>query len=223
MPAQRVSRFLGIIKAYTTRVGEGPFPTELLDATGDLIRNTGREFGTVTGRPRRCGWFDAVLARYSARVCGVTGVAVMLLDVLSELDEIKICIEYEHEGRRLATVPASADVLGECKPVYITKPGWKCDISRAKSLADLPNQARDYLDTISQLLGCPIDVVSMTCGRSRSPAAVYCRITSSASIGWKLAPAALANPAKLAFLKSMMPRTRRWNDAGRNRSPMRMP
>jgi adenylosuccinate synthase len=168
VPAQRVGRFLGIIKAYTTRVGEGPFPTELLDATGDLIRNTGREFGTVTGRPRRCGWFDAVLARYSARICGVTGVAVMLLDVLSELDEIKICTEYEHEGRRIMTVPACADVLGECKPVYISKPGWNCDISQAKALTDLPRHARDYLDTISQLLSCPIDVVSIGPDRNQT-------------------------------------------------------
>jgi adenylosuccinate synthase len=161
VPANRVDRFLGIIKAYTTRVGEGPFPTELLDKTGDLIRNTGREYGTVTGRPRRCGWFDAVLARYSARLCGVNGLAVMLLDVLSELDEIKICVEYEHRGDRRASVPADAESLAECKPVYVTKPGWRCDISKAKSLADLPKQARDYLDTISQLLSCPIDVVSI--------------------------------------------------------------
>jgi adenylosuccinate synthase len=161
VPANRVDRYLGIVKAYTTRVGEGPFPTELLDKTGELIRNTGREFGTVTGRPRRCGWFDAVLARYSARLCGVNGLAVMLLDVLSELDEIKICVEYEHRGQRRTSVPADAESLAECKPVFVTKPGWKSDISKAKSLAELPKQARDYLDTISELLGCPIDVVSV--------------------------------------------------------------
>ncbi len=161
VPAQRVSRFLGIVKAYTTRVGEGPFPTELKDQIGEQIRNTGREFGTVTGRPRRCGWFDAVLARYSARICGVTGLAVMLLDVLSEFDELRLCIEYEHEGRRLKTMPASADVLAECKPVYITKPGWKCDISAARSLGELPAAAREYLETISHLLESPVDVVSV--------------------------------------------------------------
>jgi adenylosuccinate synthase len=161
IPSHRVNRYLGVIKAYTTRVGEGPFPTELHDQVGELIRNTGREFGTVTGRPRRCGWFDAVLARYSARLCGVHGVAVMLLDVLSELDEIRVCVEYEMAGSLVKTLPASAEAVAECKPVYVTRPGWKCDISAARTLADLPGAARDYLDTLSELLRCPIDVVSV--------------------------------------------------------------
>ncbi len=161
VPARCVDRFLGVVKAYTTRVGEGPFPTELLDATGDLIRNTGREFGTVTGRPRRCGWFDAVLARYSARLCGVDGIAVMLLDVLSELDQLSMCVAYEYRGQRLETVPSSAEVLAECRPVYITKPGWRRDISGARTVADLPPEARDYLDTIAQLIGSPVQIVSV--------------------------------------------------------------
>jgi adenylosuccinate synthase len=161
IPAQRIQRFLGVLKAYTTRVGEGPFPTELLDGIGDQIRNTGREFGTVTGRPRRCGWFDAVLARYTARLNGVNGLAVMLLDVLSELDEIKVCVAYEHNGCRRETVPSDAEALAACKPVYETRPGWRSDISTAKSLSELPIQARAYLDRVSELVGCPIDIVSV--------------------------------------------------------------
>jgi adenylosuccinate synthase len=161
VPARQVDRFLGVMKAYTTRVGGGPFPTELHDATGDLIRNTGREFGTVTGRPRRCGWFDAVLARYSARLCGVDALAVMLLDVLSELDEISICVGYVHAGRRLDSVPADVRVLAECQPIYVTKPGWKRDIAQARSLNELPDNARDYLSTISELVGCPVDILSV--------------------------------------------------------------
>ena len=120
----------------------------------------------MTGRPRRCGWFDAVLVRYSSRLCGVDGLAVMLLDVLSELDELSICVGYVHAGRRLDIVPADADTLAECQPIYVTKPGWKRDISAARSLADLPAQARGYLDTLSELVGYPIDIVSV--GRDRS-------------------------------------------------------
>ncbi len=168
VPAQRVGRFLGIIKAYTTRVGEGPFPTELLDEKGDQIRNRGKEFGTVTGRPRRCGWFDAVLASYSARICGVTGLAVMLLDVLSGLGEIQICTAYERVGQQLHTLPADAETLAQCKPVYVTKPGWKCDVSAANRLSDLPAEARDYLDTISALVGIPIDIVSVGPDRNQT-------------------------------------------------------
>ncbi len=161
VPANRVDRFLGVIKAYTTRVGKGPFPTELQDAVGDQIRDRGKEYGTVTGRPRRCGWFDAVVTRYSARLNGVNGLAVTLLDVLSELDELAICVAYVHHGERLATVPADAQTLGECQPIYRTKPGWKRDISGARKLADLPSQARDYLDTMAELVGRPVQIVSV--------------------------------------------------------------
>jgi adenylosuccinate synthase len=168
VPAQRVQRFLGVLKAYNTRVGEGPFPTELQDSIGEHIRTKGREFGTVTGRPRRCGWFDAVLARYSARLCGVHGLAIMLLDVLSELDELRICVAYEYGGERRSTVPADADSLAECKPVYVMHSGWKSDISGARSIGELPVQARDYLDKISQLVGCPIDIVSVGPDRNQT-------------------------------------------------------
>jgi adenylosuccinate synthase len=168
VPSQRVQRFLGVLKAYTTRVGEGPFPTELKDSIGDQIRERGREFGTVTGRPRRCGWFDAVLARYSARICGVTGLAVMLLDVLSEFDELKICVAYEHNGARRTTLPANAEGLAECKPVFVTLPGWKVDISSVRSMDGLPGAAREYLNKISELVGAPIDIVSVGPDRNQT-------------------------------------------------------
>jgi len=161
VPARRVDRFIGVLKAYTTRVGGGPFPTELHDEIGQLIRDTGREYGTVTGRPRRVGWFDAVLARYSARICGVDGLAVMLLDVLSELDELAICVGYVHRGKRIETVPADCDELAACQPIYRTLPGWRCDISEARTPADLPSQARAYLAEIANLVGAPIRIVSV--------------------------------------------------------------
>jgi adenylosuccinate synthase len=161
VPARLVQRFLGVLKAYTTRVGEGPFPTELHDEIGEQIRQTGREFGTVTGRPRRCGWFDSVLARYTARINGVDGLAVMLLDVLSDLDEIKLCVAYELNGKRCESVPCDAEALAACQPVYITLPGWRTDISSARSFDALPVQAQAYLNKVSELVGCPIDVVSV--------------------------------------------------------------
>jgi adenylosuccinate synthase len=168
VPARRIDRFIGVLKAYTTRVGRGPFPTELLDATGDLIRNTGREFGTVTGRPRRCGWFDAVLVRNTARLCGVDALAVMLLDVLSELDELSICVEYVCQGKRTTRPPANCDQFAACQPVYRTMPGWKRDISNARRLGDLPAAARQYLDTISELVGLPISIVSVGPDRAQT-------------------------------------------------------
>lgn len=161
VPARRIERFIGVVKAYTTRVGRGPFPTELHDETGELIRTTGREFGTVTGRPRRCGWFDAVLVRYTSRLCGVDSLAVMLLDVLSELDELEICVEYDCRGKRVVTVPGNPTMFADCQPVYRRLPGWKCDISTARRLTDLPAAARQYLDTIANLTELQISVVSV--------------------------------------------------------------
>jgi adenylosuccinate synthase len=161
VPARNLTRIVGIIKAYSTRVGKGPFPTELHDATGELIRKTGREYGTVTGRPRRCGWFDAVAARYSAAISGADELSVMLLDVLSELDEVRICTAYESEGQRIDHFPSDAFLLERCKPVYETMPGWKVDVSKVRRQADLPVQARRYVDRLQELLGLPVRIVSV--------------------------------------------------------------
>lgn len=160
-PARYLNRIVGVIKAYATRVGHGPFPTELHDEIGERIRKTGREYGTVTGRPRRCGWFDAVAARYSAALGGVDELAVMLLDVLSEVSEIRICTSYEVDGARLDHFPSDAFLLDRCRPVFETLPGWSVDISGAKKLADLPPAARRYVDRLSELLELPVSIVSV--------------------------------------------------------------
>lgn len=157
----QIDRVIGVVKAYTTRVGEGPFPAELQDATGDLIRERGREYGTTTGRPRRCGWFDAVLVRYAARVNGLTGLAVTLLDVLDVFPEVKVCVAYEYRGERLEHFPTDLDVLRECTPVYATLPGWQQEISSVREYAELPAQARGYLDFIAEQVGCPVQIVSV--------------------------------------------------------------
>jgi adenylosuccinate synthase len=161
IPPRRIDRFVGIVKAYTTRVGGGPFPTELHDAIGDHIRTAGKEFGTVTGRPRRCGWLDAVALRYTALLNGVDSIAVMLLDVLSQLDEIKLCEAYEIEGERTNEFAVPLDKLAKCKPVYRTFPGWKRDISCCRNVADLPNEARSYIDAITQYLQIPVKLCSV--------------------------------------------------------------
>lgn len=157
----QIDQVIGVVKAYTTRVGEGPFVSELQDATGDLIRERGREFGTTTGRPRRCGWFDAVLVRYSVRVNGLTGLSLTLLDVLDALENVQVCVAYEHCGRRLEHLPADLEMLKECKPIYETLPGWQEDITGAKSFADLPQRAQEYLKFLEKQVGCPIQIVSV--------------------------------------------------------------
>jgi adenylosuccinate synthase len=164
VPARRLDRVVGVIKAYTTRVGRGPFPTELNDGRegiGERIRRTGREYGTVTGRPRRCGWFDIVATRYTAALAGADELAVMLLDVLSEVDEVSICMAYEMDGKRLDYFPSDAFLLEHCRPVYETLPGWRTDISKARRLTDLPATARAYVDRLSQLLGLPVSIISV--------------------------------------------------------------
>jgi adenylosuccinate synthase len=165
VPARFLQRIIGVIKAYSTRVGRGPFPTELDDGPtgiGERIRQTGREFGTVTGRPRRCGWFDAVAVRYSAALSGVDDLALMLLDVLSDLDEIKICTAYEVSGEgRFDHFPGDSFLLEKCRPVYETLPGWKGDIGGVRKRSDLPANARRYVDRLSELLALPISVVSV--------------------------------------------------------------
>ena len=161
VPERVISRMIGVVKAYTTRVGGGPFPTELHDDVGQHIRDTGREYGTVTGRPRRCGWFDAVAAGYGARISGVDCLAVMLLDVLSQLDELKVCEAYEIDGERTTDFPSHVEDLARAKPVYRTFPGWKRDVSGMRKLGDLPSAARQYIDTLGELLGAPVQIVSV--------------------------------------------------------------
>jgi adenylosuccinate synthase len=150
-----------VVKAYTTRVGGGPFPTELDNDIGQHIRDVGREYGTVTGRPRRCGWFDAVATGYGARISGVDCIAVMLLDVLSQLDEIKICTAYEIDGEQTTDFPSHVDDLARAKPVYRTLPGWKSDVCGVRKLAEFPKPARAYLDTLAEVLGRPVEIVSV--------------------------------------------------------------
>jgi adenylosuccinate synthase len=161
VPGRHINRVVGVVKAYCTRVGGGPFPTEQDNAIGQQIRDRGREYGTVTRRPRRCGWFDAVAARYTVRLSGVDRLAVMLLDVLSTLAEVRICVAYDLDGQRLTRFPAHVEDLRRVEPIYETWPGWQEEISHARRLADLPQTAREYLGRLSELLGAPVEVVSV--------------------------------------------------------------
>lgn len=161
VPQRAITRMIGIAKAYTTRVGGGPFPTELNNEIGQHIRDVGHEYGTVTGRPRRCGWFDAVATGYGAKICGVDEIAVMLLDVLAQLDELCICEAYEIRGERTTDFPSHVEDLEVAKPIFRKIPGWKKDITHARKLSDLPVGARQYVDTISELLGVPAKFISI--------------------------------------------------------------
>ena len=152
---------IGVVKAYTTRVGAGPFPTELDDDVGRHIRERGHEYGTVTGRPRRCGWFDAVAAGYSARLSGVDCLAIALLDVLDEMDELKICEAYDIDGERTTDFPSHIEDLQKARPVYSIHPGWKSDTTGVRKLADLPNAARQYIDALTGLLDVPARFISV--------------------------------------------------------------
>ena len=151
---------LGIAKAYTTRVGEGPFPTELLDETGRLIGERGHEFGTVTGRPRRCGWLDAVALRQTSRISGIDGIALTKLDVLDGLDEVKVCVRYELDGKTIDRLPASQGAQSRIRPIYEVIEGWKGETKGARSWAELPAQAIKYVRRVEELIGCPITLVS---------------------------------------------------------------
>jgi len=163
-----MDKMIGVVKAYSSRVGGGPFPTEQDNATGQHLRDKGNEYGTVTRRPRRCGWFDAVGVRYTARLGGVDSIAIMLLDVLSELAEIQICTAYEIDGKRVMNFPSHVDDLREAKPVYETVPGWQQDITGVRSIDDLPANARKYLDRLSELVGRPVEVVSVGPDRAQT-------------------------------------------------------
>jgi adenylosuccinate synthase len=161
VPPKRIDRVVGVVKAYTTRVGEGPFPTELTDEIGAQLRETGREFGATTGRPRRCGWFDAVVARYAAMVNGIDCWAVTKLDVLDRLETIRIGVAYECQGRRLDTVPATAGALAACRPVYEDWPGWRESTQEITRFEALPEKARAYLRRLVELTGVPIGLLSL--------------------------------------------------------------
>ena len=163
-----VTDVIGIVKAYTTRVGRGPFPSELFDETGDRIQKKGAEFGATTGRRRRCGWLDTVLLKNSVRLNGLTSLAVTKLDVLGGLDSLKICTAYDYKGAVLNDFPASLNVLGDCKPVYETLPGWSEDISAITDMQDLPQNVKNYLDRIEALTGTPIQIVSVGAERNQT-------------------------------------------------------
>lgn len=164
----KINTVVGVAKAYITRVGEGPFPTELHDQTGELIRKRGFEFGTTTGRPRRCGWYDAIIARYAARINGLSYLAVTKLDVLSGLETLKICTGYRYKDEIIKDFPDSLKVLDQCEPVYREFPGWQEDITGAQDWMDLPQNAREYLKNLEELSGVPIAIVSVGPGRDQT-------------------------------------------------------
>lgn len=161
----KVSRVVGVCKAYTSRVGDGPFPTELFDETGHHIREVGREYGTTTGRPRRVGWFDSVVVRHSRRVSGITDLALNSIDVLSGLETVKICTAYEYNGEVITEYPANLHIIEQCKPVYEELPGWSEDITGVRSLDELPENARRYVERIVELTG--IQLMTFSVGPAR--------------------------------------------------------
>ena len=155
-----INYVLGITKAYTTRVGEGPFPTELTNDIGEFLGTRGKEFGTVTSRKRRCGWFDGVLVRQTIKISGIDGIALTKLDVLDELNEIKICIQYDLDGKKIDYLPASVEDQLKIKPIYKTFPGWKSQTKGIKNIDDLPDKAKDYIYAIEDFIGTKISSIS---------------------------------------------------------------
>ncbi len=163
-----IDRVIGVAKAYTTRVGEGPFPTELNDDVGQLLGDKGAEFGTTTGRRRRCGWFDAVIGRYAVRINGLDCLAVTKLDVLDELESIKVCVAYEIDGETCNHFPTNASQFANCKPIYKTLPGWQQSTTGCRSLSDLPQKALTYLKYMAELMKVPIAIVSVGPSRDQT-------------------------------------------------------
>lgn len=163
-----IDRVIGVAKAYTTRVGEGPFPTELEDEIGHALCDRGAEFGTTTGRKRRCGWFDAVIGRYAVRINGLDCLAITKLDVLDDLEEIKVCVAYQLDGQRCNDLPSSARQFASCRPIYETLPGWKQSTADCRSLEDLPPQALNYLKFLAELMEVPIAIVSLGASRDQT-------------------------------------------------------
>lgn len=168
VPPTKITKVMGVFKAYTTRVGEGPFPTELKDATGEFMREQGHEYGTTTGRPRRCGWFDAVSGRFSVEINDFTGIAVSRLDVLDAFPSLKICTGYKLDGKLVSHFPTTAQELDRCEPVYEELPGWQTSTSSARQVRDLPKEAQGYLRRLETLVGCQIDLVGVGPAREQT-------------------------------------------------------
>ncbi|HEO8420289.1 adenylosuccinate synthase [Niallia sp. FSL W8-0635] len=164
----KIKHVVGVSKAYTSRVGDGPFPTELNDEIGNQIREVGREYGTTTGRPRRVGWFDSVVVRHARRVSGITDLSLNSIDVLTGIETLKICVAYKYKGEVMEEFPASLKVLAECEPVYEELPGWTEDITSCKTLSELPANARHYLERVSQLTGIPLSMFSVGPDRTQT-------------------------------------------------------
>ncbi len=168
IPPMSITQVIGVTKAYTTRVGSGPFPTELFDDNGAHLRKIGAEYGTTTGRERRCGWFDAVIGRYAVRLNGITDLVVTKLDVLSGLDRVRICVGYEIDGERFDDMPMTQTAIHHAVPIYEELDGWEEDISKARSEAELPENARRYLARLEELCRCRISVVGVGPGREEN-------------------------------------------------------
>ena len=165
---KKIGKVFGVVKAYCTRVGEGPFPTEQLNEIGDKLREKGHEYGVVTGRPRRTGWLDAVVVRYAGVISGIDYMAITRLDILDSFDEIKMCVGYKYKGEILKLVPASLKVVAECEPVYETFEGWKTDISGIRKYEDLPEKARKYIERMAEVTGIDIGIVSVGPNRDQT-------------------------------------------------------
>lgn len=168
VPAKWIKRVIGVAKAYSTRVGGGPFPTELHCDTGQKIRDLGNEYGTTTGRPRRCGWFDAVAVQYTVRLGGITELALMMMDVLGHFEEINVCTAYELHGKKLHRMPSRAEDIRECKPIYETLPGWNCDLTSIRTFDDIPHHAKQYAEFIGSLVGVPVSILSVGPDRAQT-------------------------------------------------------
>ncbi|MBA7666295.1 Adenylosuccinate synthetase [subsurface metagenome] len=164
----KINHILGVFKAYCTRVGSGPMPTELKDETGDLIRERAHEYGTTTGRPRRCGWFDAVVSRLSTRINGFTGAAITRLDILDVLPRLKICVGYKLNGKTIDYVPSNIAALEKCQPIYEELPGWQTPISDIRQYEQLPLQARQYVTRLEELISCPVKLISVGARREQT-------------------------------------------------------
>ena len=164
---QKINKVIGVVKAYVTRVGGGPFPTEIIGGMGDELRERGSEYGTTTGRPRRCGWFDGVVMRHASKINGLTHLAITKLDVLDSLDKIDICVAYECEGKKKKDFPTDIRRLEKCKPVYVSMPGWKEDISKITNYKQLPSKAKKYLDKLAELSFAKVSLISVGAERGQ--------------------------------------------------------